>query len=248
MLIEGSFCTYKGNREVNQDSLFIDGIIPEGLAGAEQFSFEANYQELPIVVGVFDGLGGEGNGDTASNIAAQSMSYLKDKINGISNIAAELIDWADAANRKIVESSLGKGATTVAVTVIEDNKVVFAHLGDSRAYMIRNGKIEYVTEDHTEAVWLKKMGLPPRSNNRLTRYLGMDSDGLIIEPTINDSMRPEVDDCIVLCTDGIWNSITVQELMMCTSDKDPAVTLVRYAIDKGSTDNCTAIVLHVKNA
>ena len=249
MLIKGFFCTCKGGRDVNQDNLFLNGIIPQGIAEAEMYSSKLCYKEVPIVIGVFDGLGGEGNGAAASFAAAQSLVRFKEKIACGNSLEHGFTAWAEQANRKILNDSVGNGATTAAIAIIEREGVTFAHLGDSRAYLIRRGRVLYVTEDHTEDAWLNKMGLPPKGNNRLTRYLGMDSEGLIIEPTLSSTIKPEDGDCILLCTDGVWNAIEEQCLTECAAlQNDPADNLIRKAADNGSTDNCTAIVLHVKTA
>ena len=203
---------------------------------------------------VCDGMGGASAGEIASQIACQSLLALDPRR------AAEddLRKAVEEANEAIVERSLeedtlmGMG-TTLTAALAGDHDLVLAHVGDSRAYLLREGKLQQITEDHSWVGELVRRGEltaaqaavhPHRSV--ITRALGTESD---IEP---DIVRLEVKpgDRLVLCTDGLSGMVPDARLASILTGSDDvqaiADSLVQEALAEGGEDNVTVVVIFVE--
>ncbi len=223
-------------RKLNEDSICI---IPE-------LAFFA----------VADGMGGHKSGEVASNMALESMAK-KLKSSNKSNLTDRLLEGVRQANRDIYNSSRQKGinhgmGTTLTAVIIKEKGLILAHVGDSRAYLIREGNISPLTEDHSLVQEMLRHGGITKEQakdhphrNVLTRALG-------IAPSVDvDLKRFELfsGDIVVLCTDGLYNLVsdrTIKELVLSASKPEQAVkNLVDEAIKAGGTDNISVIVVEI---
>lgn len=205
-----------------------------------------------ILFMVADGMGGHQKGGEASRIAIETV-----KEEYFSSFAGEipqsLQKSLEIANSKIFhhadETSLGsKMGTTGSILVLKDNRAFIAHVGDSRIYRIRKGKIEQLTEDHTIVSEMQKKGILSKSeaqshpeNGVLARALGMTPE---VEVDIIDNLKIEEDDIYVLSSDGL-SKVTKNEIMEIIEKKtmkDACDELIKQAIEKGSKDNITVII------
>lgn len=141
----------------------------------------------------------------------------------------------------------GMGATIVAA-VVEAHGVHLAHVGDARAYRIRERAIEQLTEDHSLGNEGDAAGAPVPESLRgiVTRVLGA-FDSVVVETRFVDT-RPG--DVVLLCTDGVWKGCPPEDLLECVRaaplDPERAVSnLFRRAEEHGDGDNRTAVLLHV---
>jgi protein phosphatase len=198
---------------------------------------------------VADGMGGHVGGEVASNLALDTIERLFD------HSAPDLRNLVQAANRAVLERSLldrtvtGMGTTLTAV-LVEADRVRLAHVGDSRAYLLRDGRLQLLTEDHTLVhrmvtsgeITEEEAGTHPH-RSILTRALG-------VEMTVNVDtgelpVRPG--DRLLLCTDGLTGMITegqTREILAAAPDpEDAAKRLVRAANRAGGVDNITVIVI-----
>jgi PPM family protein phosphatase len=204
---------------------------------------------------VADGIGGFEAGEVASRIA---VDVLKELEPGASFEAA-----ISEANRRILaagrgdERLSGMGTTVVAVRFggTRDEPVAqVAHVGDSRAYLLRGGSLRPVTEDHSLVAELVRSGDLTRDQaaehpqkNLITRALGADE-----EVEVDTSVLPvEAGDRFLLCSDGLSDMIPetrVGEILAeAPGDPEkPARSLVSAALDAGGADNVTVIVVDVK--
>jgi serine/threonine protein phosphatase PrpC len=204
---------------------------------------------------VADGIGGFEAGEVASRIA---VDVLKELAPGASFEAA-----ISEANRRILaagrgdERLSGMGTTVVAVRFggTRDEPVAqVAHVGDSRAYLLRGGSLRPVTEDHSLVAELVRSGDLTRDQaaehpqkNLITRALGADE-----EVEVDTSVLPvEAGDRFLLCSDGLSDMIPetrVGEILAeAPGDPEkPARSLVSAALDAGGADNVTVIVVDVK--
>jgi PPM family protein phosphatase len=204
---------------------------------------------------VADGIGGFEAGEVASRIA---VDVLKELAPGASFEAA-----ISEANRRILaagrgdERLSGMGTTVVAVRFggTRDEPVAqVAHVGDSRAYLLRGGSLRPVTEDHSLVAELVRSGDLTRDQaaehpqkNLITRALGADE-----EVEVDTSVLPvDAGDCFLLCSDGLSDMIPetrVGEILAeAPGDPEkPARSLVSAALDAGGADNVTVIVVDVK--
>jgi PPM family protein phosphatase len=204
---------------------------------------------------VADGIGGFEAGEVASRIA---VDVLKELAPGASFEAA-----ISEANRRILvagrgdERLSGMGTTVVAVRFggTRDEPVAqVAHVGDSRAYLLRGGSLRPVTEDHSLVAELVRSGDLTRDQaaehpqkNLITRALGADE-----EVEVDTAVLPvEAGDRFLLCSDGLSDMIPETRLGEILAEapgdpEKPARSLVSAALDAGGADNVTVIVVDVK--
>jgi PPM family protein phosphatase len=204
---------------------------------------------------VADGIGGFEAGEVASSLAVEVLKELRPDRSFKSAIAE--------ANRRILaagrgdEKLSGMGTTVVAIrfggTQLEPTAEV-AHVGDSRAYLVRGGEMNPITEDHSLVAELVRSGDLTRDQaaehpqkNLITRALGADE-----EVDVDTTVLPvEAGDRVLLCSDGLSDMVPearISEILL-ESSEDPeraARGLLSAALDAGGNDNITAIVVDVK--
>jgi PPM family protein phosphatase len=202
---------------------------------------------------VADGMGGALAGELASRMCAEAFAEL-DLIQHQGEEA--LRATIDVANRRIWERSrtdaeaAGMGTTVTAALAGDDGVVAFAHVGDSRAYLLRDGALQRLSEDHSLVHELVRQGQlseveaeqhPQRSV--ITRALGTDEQVQI--DTFSLEAKPG--DVLLLCTDGLNTMVSEQEIAATLASPngaaDIARKLVRAALKAGGEDNVTALVV-----
>jgi PPM family protein phosphatase len=218
-----------------------------------------------------DGMGGEAHGEVASNLAVQTvLTHCRQAENSratpifgessaeVSERTNRLASAIHLANRRVHESASsnpeqkGMGATIVAAW-IEDQRLSLAHVGDSRAYLLRAGSMDQLTADHSLVAEKVRVGiLTPQEADAsemqsvLTRAVG--TSGTVQVDT--DEHILLVGDFLLLCSDGLTRMVTDPEiasiLLTSTSAQESADRLVELANDNGGVDNVSVIVLHVK--
>lgn len=204
---------------------------------------------------VCDGMGGASAGDKASAMAVETI-VERIKNGWRSNMSEDsiinlLLTTITAANILVYDFSLsdkkynGMG-TTVVTCLVTGNRAVFAHAGDSRAY-ICGEDITQITKDHSVVQALLDKGQitseqaknHPRKNY-ITRALGVDEN---IDIDFN-SVDLQKNDKILLCSDGLTNFLDREDISaILKSEDEPAESLVRAANSNGGGDNVTAVVI-----
>ncbi|HAM39570.1 MAG: hypothetical protein A2474_05495 [Elusimicrobia bacterium RIFOXYC2_FULL_34_12] len=221
---------------------------------------------------VADGMGGHASGQVASKMAVDIVKeqmehgFKNNKIEDYfasmgptkSKYANYLVNCLKIANNAIFEASQnypqnsGMGTTIVASLII-DGKLIIAHVGDSRLYLIRDNDINPLTTDHSVVMEQVRRGLitleqASKSDiqNILTRALG-------IEKTVNadvSEMPLNNDDYILLCSDGLLRMVPDEQILKTINEfKEPNLIcekLVSMANDAGGRDNITIIVVNIK--
>jgi protein phosphatase len=202
---------------------------------------------------VADGMGGALAGELASRMCAEAFAEL----DLIQHQGEEALRATIAtANRRIWERSRtdaeasGMGTTVTAALVGDDGVVSFAHVGDSRAYLLRDGALQRLSEDHSLVHELVRQGQlseveaeqhPQRSV--ITRALGTEEEVQI--DTFSLAAKPG--DVLLLCTDGLNTMVAepdiAEMLGSATEATDVARKLVRAALKAGGEDNVTAVVV-----
>lgn len=209
------------------------------------------------LVAICDGMGGHAGGDTASTIAVLSLAHIErdDDDNDVQAVARMMETSVMAAHDAIVGKATrehklsGMGTTVTAVSLVAGYWVL-AHIGDSRGYLLRDGKLIRMTQDHSYVQHLINTGRISEAEaknhpqrNVVMRVLG-DFD---IDPRPDISIRPaKAADRWLLCSDGLCGVLedsTIQEVLESVSDQEEcAQRLVTMALKAGSTDNVTAII------
>jgi serine/threonine protein phosphatase PrpC len=216
---------------------------------------EDSFVVQPPLFAIADGMGGAQAGEIASALAAGALSESNANGGGESRV----VELIQEANRRVHErastdpSTSGMGTTMTVALIEADGSITFGHVGDSRAYRLRGGRLEQITDDHSLVAELVRRGElsaeeaevhPQRSV--ITRALGTDPD-VDVDAF---SIRPEAGDLYLLCSDGLSDMVTaglIEEIMReYRADLDEAArALVRAANRGGGDDNITAVLFEI---
>jgi protein phosphatase len=206
---------------------------------------------------VADGMGGQDCGEQASGLAAEIIPrVLQERLDAHEDVTQAVQAALNQANQAIIDAgqhqTSGKRMGTTAVVAFrQDDKVYVAGLGDSRAYLVREQRVEQLTADHTVAEALVRNGIltPEQAaaspwRNYLYKFLGCVemTDGAEVRP-----FEPAAGDRLVLGSDGLTNFVRSEDYIAgAMAHRDPqewADVLVRLALERGSADNVTCIVV-----
>lgn len=220
---------------------------------------QANEDSLLTVDGLFavaDGMGGHQAGEVASHLAVET---LRDEFTAAGTDV--LVSAVQGANRALVERSAddldltGMGTTLCAMALVDAegrDAIAVVNVGDSRLYLMSDGDLTQITEDHSLVATLERQGRLSRAEaavhpqrNILTRALGIDANVMV------DSWEvlPVVGDRYLICSDGLFNEVDDNRLaatLRRLADPDEAAKeLVRLANEAGGRDNITCVVVDV---
>jgi PPM family protein phosphatase len=220
------------------------------------------WEHGPVFVGA-DGLGGHAAGEVASRLASDTIltAWRKTKA---APPRPSLRDVVRAANTAIYDASLESGrrgmGTTLTALTLAGHEAVIAHVGDSRAYLVRKDVCRQLTADHSRVGEMLRMKLltpeqaashPARS--QLTRSLGGD-------PTVQvDLVATDLaeGDSFILCSDGLWDSVSRQEMAdvagriggdAVPTPVEAADMLVDLALKRDAPDNVTVVVVRITSS
>jgi len=209
----------------------------------------------PLFV-IADGMGGHRGGDVASSMAVDSLNGIELPEDTPLTVLVERIKEAnrDVLQRGDADSNLRGMGTTVTALLAEDAKAHVVHVGDSRAYLYRNGALQQLTEDHTLVQRMVREGrlTPEQARNHpqrsiVTRVLGVDEDLQVDELTLD--VHPG--DRFLLCSDGLTGMLDEDRIAgILEAEGDPqaaADQLVREANREGGEDNITVILVDVED-
>ena len=210
--------------------------------------------------GVADGMGGHSAGQIASEVALKTViqRYYRDPSSHIVESLKQAIAEANALifeTAQLIPERQGMGTTLTAVILRED-MATFAHIGDSRAYIIRDGLIRQVTNDHSlvaEQVRLGAMSVDEAQasplRNIILRSIGTNAS---VVPDFHEEVL-RGGDYLILCSDGLTGHVSAEEILELTASDDgqrrgPSVAayrLVDLANSRGGRDNITVVILAV---
>ncbi len=242
------FSTHVGRkRSNNEDSYAV-------LRGAEL------NDKLDALLVVADGMGGTGGGEIASRLVAQTLpetvlETLHTQAPGTLDVTRLLRDAIARANhtvwatRKVERPELKHMGTTCVAGVVQGSLLTLANVGDSRAYLLRGGKLSQLTEDHSE-VWQEvKAGRMTREEAQTNRFRNRITRAVGLGPEVKPDVQPinlEEGDSLLLCSDGLFGDVPEPEIArVLASAPDPQAAcdrLIRAALEGGGRDNVTLIV------
>jgi len=225
-------------RENNEDSLLVEDDV--------------------ALYAVADGIGGHRGGEVASRMAIETLRMIvRESVSrgfGPDTAAAALDTAFTTANARIVETgsqdpSLAGMGTTMTALLMTGTRAYVAHLGDSRAYLLRDGSLQQVTEDHAVVAEQVRAGLiTPEQARRsplrhiITRALGIQQEVHVDHRTIE--LGPA--DVFLLCTDGLTEMVEapeIESILIRDSPAEAVVKLIAAANDYGGADNITVVVV-----
>jgi PPM family protein phosphatase len=209
----------------------------------------------PPLFAIADGMGGAQAGELASRLAAATVGRAETTEGSGRDRVIALIE---AANRSVYERAAGDQSvsgmgTTMTAALVEDDQVWVGHVGDSRAYLLRDGALEQITEDHSLVAELVRSGrLTPDEADQhphrsvITRALGTDADVAVDAIAV----RTQPGDVFMLCSDGLSSmvddAVMLEQLERHREDLDAAArSLVDSANRAGGEDNITVVLFEV---
>ena len=220
----------------------------------------ANLPDMPFsLFAVADGVGGHKAGEVASEIAAEAFAqrYQDCHDNDRKPEPVEFLrHTAQEANEKIIRRAYGSEhtdmGTTLVACAVTDRDIFTINFGDSRAYILSQGKLRQITVDHTIYTEFVRSGRFTADeakqlygSNRITNALGFFAC-----PTGDVFTDPYIEgDKLLLCSDGLSGMLSFDELREYLSEEaDPSVIadkMVELANEKGGKDNITAVVVQL---
>ena len=218
-------------RNLNEDSYIADGAI----------------------FAVADGMGGHRAGEVASAMALdallsglnkRSRETFEEKLVGAIKLANQRVH--EKAERDAARRGMG---TTLTIAVPLDGKLYVGHVGDSRLYLLRDGKLRQLTNDHSLVAQMVESGhLKPEEaeshpqRSIITRAIGAEAD--VVVDVIVEDIFPE--DRFLLCSDGLNTMLGDNEIAEVLKDKEDLTEacreLVEWANDRGGNDNITVVL------
>lgn len=215
-------------RQANEDAFATSSQAPNELPSAWEGSLGAEAWAI-----VADGMGGHAAGEVASILAIECLrTVLRPDFS-----REELVASINATNLALYDAMAlrpeltGMGTTIVGVLVRTASALVF-NVGDSRAYLQWDGELHMVSEDHVVA------------GNQLTQCLGGLSDPASVHPHI-DEIPVKNGSKVLLCTDGLTDELTNEQISACLMRNAPVEALIEAALAAGGRDNITAVVIEV---
>jgi protein phosphatase len=224
--------------------------------GRRRLHNEDAYVCDPPLFAIADGMGGAQAGEVASGLAATALT---DSANGGGSGERRVSELIQEANRRVHHrastdaATMGMGTTMTVALVEADGRVVFGHVGDSRGYLLRDGRLEQLTDDHTLVAELVRRGeLSPSDaevhpqRSVITRALGTDPD--VDVDTFAIEGRPG--DVVLLCSDGLSSMVpaaTIEQLLdQHRGDLQTAGKALIHAANRGGgEDNITAVLFEL---
>ena len=242
------------HRNNNEDNYYFNGeILPEDNDGSLYVRTGIFPSGIPAAFGVFDGMGGEADGERASFLAASVMqTEWKEKCRTADplDITAYdlLLDMNDAVVSEAENRSSSMGSTA-AVMLIRGGAYAIGNVGDSRIFLLDEQGLTRISEDHTDEEMLLRLGIKNRSP-RLTQFLGLSPEDAGLEPyCLRGNFH--ADEKYLLCSDGLTGMVGEAEIRdILEREEDPQICvekLIEAAVRGGGRDNITVLCLFVKD-
>jgi protein phosphatase len=230
-------------REDNQDAIHITEYPLDAGAG--------------FLFAIADGMGGYAHGGMASALALESfLNVIHSQPN--QPVLRTLQRGIETANlhvyQKARQMDAGRMGTTLTAAYILGDMLYLAHVGDSRAYLIRDGRATCLTADHTTVGDMVRAKLIPAAKIRthaqrsiLTKSIGTD---LFVQPDIiQQKLKPG--DCLILCSDGLWSVVEDEDFAQVSSQADSvseiSQTLVDLALSHHTDDNVSVVSFSIRS-
>lgn len=241
-------------RKENEDNYSLNGRLTTG--DLKKGSAYVQKMAEPFHLAVCDGMGGESFGEIASGIAVDSIAKSAAGIyNSGEDYAFAIASALDDANSKICSEISARGArmgTTLAAIYAVKGKAICVSMGDTRIYHFSNGILKQMSFDHTHAQQFVDAGAATMSEintipdaKHLTKHLGVFPEEAPLSPGVSVIDDIENGDVILLCSDGLTDMLTDDEISLIISGgenaQDVTGKLIRKALENGGKDNVTVI-------
>lgn len=255
-------------RKNNEDNLYFNGKVLDESIRELPFSDSLEADGNAFTFAVCDGMGGEQAGEEASLLGVNVFGkwYAEHEADG--GFSAQTTDWdkkigeyCRTASEKVYALSKqtgGRSGCTFVNITLSDDSLMFANVGDSRLYAYCDKRLIQLSEDHTLASLMQKSGAltaeqarvsPDR--NKLTRYIGAAPDDSNMAPFTGQIISLRKGDRFLLCSDGLTDMLSdkdIADILAANSDDNTAADkLLEKALENGGRDNCTIILITVRD-
>ena len=235
-------------RDNNEDNYYCNGTfkrdpaIPVAEAAAEQ-------ESRRLIYGVFDGMGGEANGEQAALLCAQTLHQCS------SDEPFDALDFFRRANVAVcdmIAASGQIGGSTAATVHLTGNRAYCCNVGDSRAYHFTREDVSLVTRDHSMVAYMVERGELTQEQAKLHPGKNVITRAVGTEPEVEGDVficKLRKEECILLCSDGLSNEMADQEMLFEVvhgmSKSDCCQRLLHIAKKRGAPDNVTVALAAV---
>lgn len=244
-MLEISLKSDIGERQEQQDAVYVK-----------------KYSEDTVLMILCDGMGGFSGGSIASTLAVNEILKIFDKseFNDINELLTYAMDVADSIIFKLKDENNRRlmAGTTCVIVFIKNMKMYWLSVGDSRLYVIRNGKISQITRDHTvelklridysnDKITIEEFNEGMKDKSTLCSYLGMN--GIEIYDISKEALKIKPDDLILLASDGLYKSLSKEEILRFVLEKRNNEDIVddmlceAAKVAKGKNQDNTSIIL-----
>lgn len=242
-------------RRINQDNYYLNGIYRDSNPTASTEVYTDEVYSGNALYALADGLGGESYGEAASFLAVSHLNEITAPVT-IDKFQRYLENCNQEVLHFIRTHGEIRGGSTFVGLSIHDQIAEVVNIGDSRAYLFRDGVLRQLSTDHTQISQLMKTGLitpecarthPGR--HQLSQYLGVSPEEMIIEP---DAAQEEVQsgDLFLLCSDGLYEMVEefrIERILSASARvKEKTIALYELAMRFGGKDNTTVILVGVE--
>jgi len=219
---------------------------------------DADFATLGRLVVVADGMGGHEGGQIASRLAVDALTKAYAE-STLADPQERLVSALQDAHRRIQERAkqdtvLNSMGTTCTAFALIGARLYFVHIGDSRLYLLREGKLRILSRDHTLIRQLLEKGVirPEQAQNHpqkhvLTSALGVPGEEIEID-ALPSPLALQRNDVLMICTDGLWGQMESDEIEQVLASQSPNAacrSLVDLAKNRGGPDNITLQVLRI---
>ncbi len=238
-------------RDNNEDNYYCNGTFKRD-AAAPVAEAAAEQESKRLIYGVFDGMGGEANGEQAALLCAQTLHQCS------SDEPFDALDFFRRANVAVCDMIAASGqvsGSTAATVHLTGNHAYCCNVGDSRIYLQRGGALQRISRDHTKYQEQLDDGAARRDaddspdRHVLTQYLGMLGARQRLMPYFAAGVPLAVGDRLLLCTDGLTGKLSDSRLQAVLGANMPlpelGQALMAQALDAGASDNITLVLIEV---
>lgn len=247
----------------NEDNLYYCGTYREGQDLSKVYADEQEMEGNAALFAVCDGMGGEAYGEEAALIAVSNLPQLEEDLSqlGLAGWEPRMIEYLEETNtricKRIKEHEGQRMGTTIVSLFTRAQKAQISNLGDSRIYRYRQGELELLSVDHTQAQRLADLGIIEQrevrrhpERHRLLQHLGIFPSEADLKPNISEPFDLEEGDLYLLCSDGLNDNVSegVIEAALSTENLDLGLIsddLMNETLEQGAHDNMTFILLEI---
>ena len=260
--ISATVVSNKGKvRTNNEDNFFLEGYYLTESNRNKPCTYSKTFSNGSHVFAVFDGMGGEECGEEASLIASQVLAAHSDKAFFDEPTADKFCENIIKEANKLVckrirETGLKRMGTTCVIACIYGNKAKIYNIGDSRAYLLRNGELCQISIDDTVVMFMVENGeitleeaATHKDRHKITQHLGIFEEEFSIETHASEEIVLDTNDKLLLCSDGLTEMISnerIRCILNSNNSEKSAKILVKEALNNGGVDNTTALVIGVE--